>query len=91
MYSGWESRLERLSQSPVSSLGSEAVTLRLSVGRRGSRPKAKVEDVEPRNPQTGMVDAVEPAEDNTGLSDNGERNPAPRGQRSWHATHHYNV
>jgi hypothetical protein len=51
VYSGWDSRLERSSQPPVSSLGSEAVTLRLSVGRRGSRPKAKAEDVEPRNPQ----------------------------------------
>jgi hypothetical protein len=43
--------MERPSQPPLSSLGAEKVTLCLSVGRRGSRPKAKAEDVEPRNSQ----------------------------------------
>jgi len=51
MYNGWESRMVRFSQPPLSSLGADQVTVSLSVGRRGSRPKAKVEDVEPRNYQ----------------------------------------
>ena len=78
---------EGLASHSVSSLGTEAVTPGLSVGKKGSRPKAKAEDVEPRNPQDGQVDALGTAEDNTGLSDNGELSSAPRGQRSWHATH----
>lgn len=40
---------EGLASHSVSSLGTEAVTPGLSVGRKGSRPKAKAEDVESRN------------------------------------------
>jgi len=40
---------EGLASHPVSSLGTEVVTPGLSVGKKGSRPKAKVEDVESRN------------------------------------------
>lgn len=42
---------EGLANHPVSSLGTEAVTPGLSVGRKGSRPKAQAEDIEPRNHQ----------------------------------------
>jgi hypothetical protein len=42
---------EGLASHPVSSLGTEAVTPGLSVGRKGSRPKAQAEDKEPRNHQ----------------------------------------
>ena len=44
---------EGLASHPVFSLGTKAVTPGLSVGKKGSRPKAKVEDVEPRNPPMG--------------------------------------
>ena len=53
LYNGWDSGMERLSQPPLSSLGTKRVTVSLSVGRRGSRPKAKAEDVEPRNDREG--------------------------------------
>jgi len=48
---------EGLASHSVSSLGTEAVTPGLSVGKKGSRRKAKVEDVESRNFSVGMVDA----------------------------------
>jgi hypothetical protein len=91
VYSGWESRMERPSQPPLSSLGAEKVTLCLSVGRRGSRPKAKAEDVEPRNSQWERSMPWDGQKTTLDCAIIGEHNLAPRGRRSWHATHKYSV
>ena len=39
----------------------------------------------------GLADAVDGAEGNTMLVDQGKTTIAPRGRRSWHVTHSYNT